>query len=70
MVKKVLRSAEKFSKPFPLFSLPLYPSPIPWKLKPGFINRVFSRGNFWGLEMPLEIVFLEPQNWRPLKPHY
>ena len=20
--------------------------------------------------MPLEIVFLEPQNWRPLKPHY
>ena len=20
--------------------------------------------------MPLEIVFLEPQNWHPLKPHY
>ena len=20
--------------------------------------------------MPLEIVFLEPKNWRPLKPHY
>ena len=20
--------------------------------------------------MPLEIVFLEDQNWRPLKPHY
>ena len=28
MVKKVLRSAEKFSEPFPLSPLPLYPSPI------------------------------------------
>ena len=28
MVKKVLRSAEKFSEPFPLLPLPLYPSPI------------------------------------------
>ena len=27
MVKKVLRSAEKFSQPFPLSPLPLYPSP-------------------------------------------
>ena len=28
MVKKVLRSAEKFSEPFPLSPLPLYLSPI------------------------------------------
>ena len=28
MVKKVLSSAEKFSEPFPLSPLPLYPSPI------------------------------------------
>ena len=27
MVKKVLRSAEKFSEAFPLSPLPLYPSP-------------------------------------------
>ena len=43
---------------------------FPWKLKPGFINRVLVAVIFGGLEMPLEIVFLEPQNWRPLKPHY
>ena len=28
MLKKVLRSAEKFSEPFPLSPLPLYPSPF------------------------------------------
>ena len=41
---------------------------MPWKLKPGFINRVLVAVIFEA-EMPLEIVFSEPQNWRPLKPH-
>ena len=41
----------------------------PWKLKPGFINRVLVAVIFEA-EMPLEIAFLEPLNLRPLKPHY
>ena len=42
----------------------------PWKLKPGFINRVLVAVIFEASKCLLEIVFLEPQNWRPLKPHY
>ena len=62
-----------FSGPYvkAIFEAPFQmPFNIPWKLKPGFINRVLVAVIFGGLEMPLEIVFLEPQNWRPLKPHY
>ena len=31
---------------------------------------VFREGNFWGSDMPLNIVFLKPQNWSWLKPCY
>ena len=56
-------------RPAPPF-LPAPPSALfPWTGKPCFSNRALVK-NFWGSEMPLNVVFLRPQNWSRRKPFF
>ena len=56
MVNKVLRSAEKFSEPFPFFSLPLYPSPIfAFPLRKRRRNKI-SRFSFVSISLRMVVL--------------